>query len=129
MHEKYNAFQAFRNQDENYDIQPIQSAVFSEYHCFDKTYNRNITLDFLSEKYFISKQALIKKFKKYIDQTPIDYLNGVRIRQSKELLKNSIEPIGEISEKCGFSNIYYFSKIFKKSTGMSPKEYRNALDI
>lgn len=53
-----------------------------------------------------------------------DYLNRIRIERAKELLRMSSYSIQSVSEKCGFMNQGYFSKIFKKFTGCSPREYQ-----
>lgn len=53
-----------------------------------------------------------------------DYLNRMRVEKAKELLRTNSNSIQYISEKCGFMNQGYFSKIFKKFTGCSPREYQ-----
>lgn len=90
----------------------------------EENYAQNISLDFLAEKFCITKQGLIYKFKKVYHKTPIALLNEIRIDNSKMLLINTEYSIGEISEMCGFSNMYYFSNSFKKSVGISPQKFR-----
>lgn len=55
--------------------------------------------------------------------SPIEYLNIVRIERAKEMLKTDLYKIGEVAENCGFSNVHYFSRVFKEHTGISPKKY------
>ena len=100
---------------------PLVSACISflSKHC-----SEYITLKMLSEKFSISEQGLIKRFKKYARKTPIEYLIFIRINLGKLLLKDTALPIGEIAEKCGFQNIYYFSNCFKSVTNVSPSTYR-----
>ncbi len=52
------------------------------------------------------------------------YLLGVRIARAIDLLEESNDSISEIAESCGFQNIYYFSRYFKKAVGVNPTEYR-----
>ena len=53
-----------------------------------------------------------------------EYLNMVRVEESKRLLSNTEYSIIDIAVACGFDDQSYFSKVFKKYTGMSPKQYR-----
>jgi YesN/AraC family two-component response regulator len=53
-----------------------------------------------------------------------NYLNTVRVEKSKELLKTSIFKVNEIAEKVGYVNQIYFTRIFKKATGLTPLEFR-----
>ncbi|MBQ1933541.1 MAG: helix-turn-helix transcriptional regulator, partial [Clostridia bacterium] len=54
-----------------------------------------------------------------------DYITELRITNAKDLLSVGTMPAGEIAEKCGFASQYYFSRIFRKNTGVTPSEYRN----
>lgn len=106
---------------------PLSRAV-SECVCFlNSHYADAITLDDLAQRFYISKQWLILKFKEEVGKTPIEYLRDTRVTQAQGLLKQTDLPIGEIAQKCGFDNIYYFSNTFKKRVGVSPKKYRKEL--
>ena len=100
---------------------PIVSACISFFsqHCAE-----HITLEMLAEQFSISKQGLIKRFKKCTRKTPIEYLIFTRINLGKLLLRDTTLSIGEIAEKCGFENMYYFSNCFKSITKFSPSAYR-----
>ncbi|MGQ9491544.1 MAG: helix-turn-helix domain-containing protein [Anaerolineae bacterium] len=56
--------------------------------------------------------------------TPIAYLNRYRIQQAKQLLTNTHKTITEIALEVGFSSSSYFSRIFRRKTGMTPEAYR-----
>ena len=88
-----------------------------------------ITLDMLSVRYNLSKQALIRKFKAHTGKTPMEYLSAIRVDLGKQLLKDSALPITEIATRCGFENVYYFSNHFKHATGLSPTAYRKLMDL
>jgi AraC-like DNA-binding protein len=82
------------------------------------------TLDDLSRKCFISKPHLCKGFRQYFETSPVEYAIRLRIQHSLELLKNIDMNISEIARECGFSDVFYFSRAFKKHIGVSPNKYR-----
>ena len=87
-------------------------------------YNENVTLNSLSEHFFVSKPTLLYNFKKYTKRSPIDFLLTVRITKAKLLLVSTDKTVNEISELCGFSSANYFGLIFKKKEKLSPLTYR-----
>ena len=91
---------------------------------FNANLEKALNLDMLAEKFHISKQWLISQFKKYTNNTPMEYLNVLRIQHGKRLLANSNFTVSEIAEQCGFENVHYFSNSFKKRTNVSPIQYR-----
>ena len=66
---------------------------------------------------------MVSIFKTYYGLTPMDYLVKTRIDESKFLLTNSSLKIKEVANEVGYEDSLYFSKVFKKITGVSPKEY------
>lgn len=71
-----------------------------------------------------SKQYTIKKFNEYLNVTPSQYLNKKKVDKAIELLLSTDLSILDITFECGFNNIEYFDKIFKKMMGLSPLRYR-----
>ena len=63
-------------------------------------------------------------FRKNRDNTPVDYFNRLKIQKACELLKTADLPVGKIGESVGFTDPYYFSRLFKKMMGTSPRSYR-----
>ena len=91
----------------------------------DNISNPSINMEVLTNKFGYNKDYLRKLFIKEYNESPLDYLNMLRISQAKDLLKKmKIYSISEISTLCGFNDPLYFSRVFKKKTGFSPKEYR-----
>lgn len=90
----------------------------------ENNYREKITLDDLVRRFHISKSTLIRAFKKISDSTPLDYLLKMRIAKSSELLKNPDITVTETALASGFTDSNYFSRQFKKHTGMSPKEFK-----
>ncbi|MBO7215074.1 MAG: helix-turn-helix transcriptional regulator [Clostridia bacterium] len=91
-------------------------------------YTEQFTLDFLSEKFHCSGNHFIKKFKEKTGYTPIKYLSIKKIEEAKRLLENTDMPINEIMERVGYLDASYFSKLFKKLVGYSPKSFRDNID-
>ena len=90
----------------------------------DTHYADNITLDHLSDISYMNKYNLVHTFTKQIGTSPIAYVINKRIEESKNLLSTTNYSIRDISLIVGFSNSSYFSQMFKKETGFSPKSYR-----
>ncbi len=64
-------------------------------------------------------------FKEETNMTPLEYLTSLRIGEAKELLiRSTFRSVEEVSDRCGFNDCFYFSKVFKKRTGLSPRDYR-----
>ncbi len=90
--------------------------------------NRNCESNLRLEDYAamccMSKYHFTRVFKQVTGVTPLDYRNGIRIESAKELLQNGFLSVSEISESLGYSSPAYFSDIFKKSVGVSPRKFR-----
>lgn len=93
----------------------------------DANYAENITLDMLASLSHMNKYYMAHAFTKYIGISPITYLLQKRIQEGKSLLESTSYSISQISAMLGFSSQSYFSQAFKKSTGKTPVQYRNAL--
>lgn len=90
----------------------------------DSHYSENITLDILSNLTYVNKFHLVHLFTKQMGISPINYLINKRIDESKNLLTTTNYSIRDISSIVGFSNSSYFSQMFKKIIGTSPKSYK-----
>ena len=106
---------------ENYSYRKIKDSInYIEEYCFKKY----IDIKDLAEISDLSISQYTRIFKKVFNTTPIKYMNNKRIRKAKNLLAGTNYPVIIIAEECGFSDNYYFSKIFKQQTGLSPLKYR-----
>lgn len=90
----------------------------------DSHYSQNITLDFLSDLTYMNKFHLVHTFTKQIGLSPINYAINKRIQEAKNLLATTNYSIRDIASIVGFSNSSYFSQMFKKVAGTTPKNYR-----
>lgn len=93
-------------------------------HYMDSNYQKDITLSMLSDLAHRNKFYLSHMFTKAYGISPINYLLERRILFSKDLLRNSNYNITEIAQRSGFSSANYFTQSFKKSTGLTPRNYR-----
>jgi AraC-like DNA-binding protein len=85
---------------------------------------QSISLDLLSEKFFVSKNTLCKRFRREMKCSVAEYISGARLSLAKNLLVTTTLPMDKIAERCGYSSANYFSLIFKKNVGISPLNYR-----
>ena len=90
----------------------------------DEHYMEEISLERLSEHFFIDKFYLTKIFKKRYDITINNYLNQQRITRAKKLLRFSEFSVQEIATQVGINELNYFSRVFKKIEGVTPSIYR-----
>jgi YesN/AraC family two-component response regulator len=77
----------------------------------------------------ISRTRLYELAKSYLDCGISEYITNKKILYVKNLLKNTELKIGDLAEKAGFTDYNYFSKVFRKKAGISPREYRNKLEL
>lgn len=94
----------------------------------EENYKEKLLLSDVAEKTYVSQWHLSKLLNKETGQNFSEILNGVRIEKAKELLKDPALRIGDIAEEVGFLDIAHFSRVFKKTCGMSANEYRNRSD-
>lgn len=90
-------------------------------------YTEKLALGTVAEELSVSHGYLSSVFKKYTGSNFSDYISYVKIEKGKELIQEYKYMMYEISDLLGFENPYYFSKVFKKVTGMTPKDYELSL--
>ncbi len=89
-----------------------------------QNYGEDISLEDVADHIQINPSYLCVLFKKNIGMTFSHFLNKIRIDKAKQLLENTEYSVMEIAVACGFSDQSYFTKVFKKYTGVTPKKYR-----
>lgn len=85
--------------------------------------NSDKTLNEIAQICGVSEGHFRKLFREYSGENPIEFRQKHRIEKAKQLLLLDTHSIGEIAEELNFSDIYHFSKTFKKITGLSPQNY------
>lgn len=93
-----------------------------------RNYKQDINLTNLSSLLELKPPSVVKLFRDIINRRPMDYVNSYRIHCAMEMLKtNSSSSVTAVAFDCGFSDVSYFSKVFKKYAGKTPREYLKAL--
>jgi len=90
----------------------------------EQNYAEDISLQDMADYVHISKEYLCRVFNSMSDNTPIEYLNRYRIRQSTIAITHTDKTISDIALSCGFNNSSYFNKIFLRYMNCTPTEYR-----
>lgn len=91
---------------------------------FHKNYNSDIALEEYAKKCNMTICWFARQFKNRTGMSPKQYITDIRLSNAKILLRSTNNTIGEIAEMCGYENQLYFSRVFKKYVGVSPREYR-----
>jgi AraC-like DNA-binding protein len=119
------------------NIQLLSNATFSDnsvsynsrrlekvFEFLRKNYNKDITLADVSKLADMTEVSFSRFIKKRTGKTFVDSLNDIRLGYATRLLIDSSETIAEIAYKCGFNNISYFNRLFRKKKNLTPKEFR-----
>lgn len=93
----------------------------------DKNFAGTITLEEIAKEAHMPRTYFCAVFKRLNGMTPWQYINIRRIDEALELLKHSDDTVLKIAVRCGFNNTANFNRIFKKTTGLTPCEYRKTL--
>ena len=100
---------------------PVIEQIITE---IQEHYTENITLTELAKKYGISVGYLSSLIKENVGLSYSDYVTARRIQKAKELLEDERLSMEQIAEQTGFRDHFYFIKVFKKHTGITPGQYR-----
>jgi AraC-like DNA-binding protein len=90
----------------------------------NENFSRTIRLAEAAELVEMAETAFSRFFKAKTGITFVDYLNDIRIGHASRLLIDTISPIAEIAQECGFTSLTNFNRIFKKRKGLVPKDFR-----
>ncbi len=118
--EKYGAQISERERRHDKNFENIRTAII----YIRDNLKEKISVDNLAQMSGMSKYHFIREFKRITHYTPVIYINIARIEMARRLLTEKKYSIGEVSELCGFDNLSYFTKTFKKYTGVTPSELR-----
>jgi AraC-like DNA-binding protein len=89
-----------------------------------QNFDRALSRDEIAQELGVSEDYLSRIFNQELGISPWDYLNRYRIARARELLRQSYDGIAEIGRRVGYSDPAYFSRVFRKITGMSASEFR-----
>ena len=81
-------------------------------------------VDSLSRKAYMSRNEFFKWFRQQFGISPLEYINRERIKLAKQLLGNQNATVTETAYQCGFADVNYFVRLFKKSEGLTPGTFK-----
>ncbi|MDR0764040.1 MAG: AraC family transcriptional regulator [Synergistaceae bacterium] len=100
--------------------------IYRAVSYISRNYSKKITLEDVAREVYLSPAYLCKIFKKEVGCNFNKYLNRLRIEKSKELLSLRGSRIGDVVATVGFGDHSYFTKVFKRVVGVSPKRFRKS---
>lgn len=103
------------------------SIVLEIIQLLEQNLSKTYTIDELCNRYNLSKSTLKQVFKACTGKPLIHYHIDLKINEAKSLIRKERHSITEVSRMLGFSSVHYFSRCFKKQTGMSPTQYLSTL--
>lgn len=106
------------------EINTTQKLMFEILGYINNNYFEDITLESISEKYYLSTYYFSRTFKEVTGFHFVEYLSNVRIKEAKKLLLNSTLTINEIAAVVGFHSNTHFGRVFKQIVGCSPSAYK-----
>lgn len=110
-------------------INATQKTIFEIVGHINNYYYEDITLETISEKYFLSPFYFSRTFKEITGFHFVEYVNNVRIKEAKKLLLNTNMTISDISDAVGFKSNTHFGRVFKNIEGVSPSLYKKKSSI
>jgi transcriptional regulator GlxA family with amidase domain len=113
-------FIIFKGQKQHGDEMVMEAQTYIESMLHEK-----ISVEQLSSKFAIGRRNFDRRFIKATGNTPLEYLQRVKIESAKRAFETSRKTINEVMYEVGYSDIKAFREVFRKITGMSPLEYRN----
>ena len=110
----------FSREDSNAVIKKAKEYIFNNYACDE------LSLGSVAEAINLSPTYFSSIFKKDVGTNFVDYLTKIRLDKAKELLCCTSMQVSEIAYKVGFKDYRYFSQIFKKNTGQTPRDFKSS---
>ncbi|QNO14027.1 response regulator [Alkalicella caledoniensis] len=102
----------------------LNGFIIKALEYIDENYQHNLTLDDVAKEISMSYHHFSKFFKESTGKNFVDYITELRIEKAKMVLKDKNANVKEACYEVGYTDPNYFSKLFKKATGMTPTEYR-----
>jgi transcriptional regulator GlxA family with amidase domain len=109
------------NGQKTHEDEPIKKAQ----EFIEANITERISVEDLAMKYAIGKRHFERRFKKATNNTPVEYIQRVKIEAAKKQLESGRKNVNEVMYNVGYTDTKAFRTIFKKITGLSPVEYKN----
>lgn len=111
---------ALRAEEPNAETTPVARAK----GILDTRFDEPLSVREVARSVFVSPDYLRQLFRETFGESPLHYLIRRRMDHARELLERTDLPVQEVALRCGLENPYYFSRLFKKTVGVSPSRYR-----
>jgi transcriptional regulator GlxA family with amidase domain len=115
-----NTFAIFNGQKDHSD-EPIKNAQL----YIENNFGEKISVEDLAKMFAISRRNFVRRFKKATTNTPIEYIQRVKIEAAKKSLESSTNNVQEVMYIVGYNDNKAFRTVFRKHTGLTPIDYRN----
>lgn len=112
-------FAVFQGQHQHEDAEILQAQRFIE-----QNYHLEISVETIAEQANMSKRNFIRRFKNATQNTPLEYLQRVKMESAKKELEKSAQNINTLMYNVGYNDVKTFRKVFKRVTGLTPQDYR-----
>ena len=112
-------FAVFSGQRQHGDEEILKSQTFIEAH-----YASDVSMEQVSALCHTGRRNFIRRFKAATHNTPLEYLQRVRVEAAKKVLENEDCSLDEVMDRAGYEDIKTFRMVFKRLTGLSPRDYR-----
>jgi transcriptional regulator GlxA family with amidase domain len=113
-------FAVFRGQREHEDKEILKAQTYIE-----ENYTRPITVEEIAERTNMSRRNFIRRFKKATNNTPLEYIQRVKVEAAKKALEKGTQNIGELMYEVGYNDAKTFRNVFKRFSGLTPQKYRS----
>ncbi|MEQ6306970.1 MAG: GlxA family transcriptional regulator [Pseudomonadales bacterium] len=90
---------------------------------------KDLKITELADALAVSDRTLIRRFRSVLDQTPLAYLQDLRLEAARALLETSSHSVEEVASQVGYSDTSSFSRLFRQRIGMSPGAYRGRFQV
>lgn len=114
------AFAIFTGQKQHGDTMVQLAQTYIENNIDEK-----ISMKYLSSKFAVGRRNFDRRFIKATGNTPVEYIQRVKIESAKKALESSRKTINEVMYEVGYSDVKAFREVFRKITGLSPQQYKN----
>ncbi len=122
----YEIFEQILQKEHLEDTQMPQLLIEAKTYISAHYTDYKLEIDEISKALNVSEVYFRKLFKAHYGVPPMKYINSMRIRQAKAMLRDQMISITAVAELSGFSSIYSFSRTFKLAVGVTPSEYRES---
>jgi transcriptional regulator GlxA family with amidase domain len=112
----FSIFNLQRNH-EDYDIGRVQDYI-------EKNFDEGLTINGLAEQFNMSSRTFIRKFTVITGNTPLEYIQRVRVEVAKRFLEKGKLTVEQVCMEVGYGDFGFFRNIFKRLTGLTPQEYK-----